>query len=87
LSTTLDTPREVRRAVYKDNPNRVWCLPEIAMVIHRPDKVKADYDGLRVISLVEKEIQAWDPENKDCPYCKVGSIAYEPKTNWGKLIV
>lgn len=81
LSTTLGTPEEVRRAVKNKNSYLTPFVPVVAMIIYRPDKLSP---GRKVIALVEKETQAWEPE--DCPYCKVGSVPYEPKTNWDKLI-
>lgn len=85
LITTSGTFKEVRRAVEEGQPNDpVDFIPTVGVLVHRPPKLSVEYDGRRVIALIEKEIQAFKPE--ECPYCKVGSPRYRPKTHWDKLI-
>lgn len=84
LITTSGTFREVRRAIEEgQGDERVEFLPIIGALVHRPPKLPADYGGLKVVALIEKEIWAVDP--KDCPLCKAGSLRYRPKTHWAEL--
>jgi len=84
LITTSGTFKEVRRAVEDGNSIKpVNFISSVGALIHRPPKLPIEYDGRRVVAIIEKEIQVFDP--KDCPYCKVGSPRYRPKTHWAEL--
>lgn len=85
LITTSGTFQEVRRAVEEGNVLKpVSFLSVVGTLVHRPPKLPAEYAGGRkVIAMVEKEIQNFDP--KKCPYCNVGSQRYRPKTHWKEL--
>jgi len=83
LITTSGTMKEVRRAVFTGNRKRVTFLPIVGSLVHRPQKLPVDYGDIKVVALVEKEIQTFEP--KECPYCRVGSKRYRPKTNWREL--
>ncbi len=83
LITTSGTFREVRRAIQEGNSETVNFLPIVGTIIHRPPKLPVDYQNVKVVALVEKEIWAINPE--DCPLCRAGSKRYRPKTNWNKL--
>lgn len=82
LITTTGTANEVRRAVENGNPNPVNFLPLIATFVWRPEKIVQNPER-RIICLMSREIQNFDPPR--CPYCKVGSPAYHPKTHWKEL--
>lgn len=84
LITTLGTAMAVREAVISKNPDPVAFLNYIGTCVHRPDKLPADLARCVVVSLVERQVSAWSPE--DCPYCKVGSRRVRPRGNWAKLI-
>jgi len=83
LITSSFTFKEVRRAIQEGNPEPVDFLPVVGALVHRPPKLPADYEGIKVISLIEKEI--WAVEQKDCPLCKAGSKRLRPKTHWKEL--
>jgi orotate phosphoribosyltransferase len=83
LITTSRTFKEVRRAVNEGNAEHVKSLPFVGTLIHRPPKLPVDYDGIEVISLVEKVIWAVRPE--ECPLCEEGSPRYRPKSHWAEL--
>ena len=83
LVTTLNTVNEVRRAVIEGNAAPVEFLPIVGALVHRPPKLPADYGEIKVIGLVEREVQAVKPE--ECSYCKIGSPRFRPKTNWKEL--
>ncbi len=84
LVTTSGTFKEVTRAVQEGNRIKpVIFIPIVGTIIHRPEKIPTEYGDIKVISLVEKEIKNYKPE--ECPYCKVGSPRYSPKTNWAEL--
>ena len=85
LSTTIDTPKEVRRAVVQGQgpDDTVAFLPTIAMLIHRPAELPISYGDWNIISLVE--LVVWSDTPDKCPYCKVGSKPVEPKANWAEL--
>ena len=87
LSTTLKTPLEVRQAIWEGNQRSVNFLPYMAMIIHRPEKLPISYGEIKIISLIEKAVQAWDPKKEYCPYCGVGSVPIEPRDigNWARL--
>lgn len=84
LVITSGTFKEVRRAVEEGNVIKpVNFISTIGVLVHRPPKLPIEYDGRKVVALIEKEIRAFDP--KECPYCKVGSPRYRPKTHWREL--
>jgi len=84
LITTSGTFQEVRRAVKEGNAVKpINFISTIGALVHRPPKLPVDYNGRRVVALIEKEIQVFEPEK--CPYCAVGSPKYKPKMNWEKL--
>jgi orotate phosphoribosyltransferase len=87
LITTSKTFKEVRRAVVEGNSETVKFLPIVGAIIHRPPELPARYeiDGteIKIVSLVEKEVWAVDPN--ECPLCEAGSKRYRPKTHWSEL--
>lgn len=83
LITTSGTFQEVRRAIEEGNSEPVTFIPIIGALVHRPPNLPINYDGRRVIALIEKKVRAFDP--KDCPFCNVGSPRYRPKTHWKEL--
>jgi len=83
LITTSSTFKEVRWAVEQGNYEPVNFLPVVGALVHRPPKLPVDYNGIKIVSLVETEV--WAVEQKDCPLCKIGSPRYRPKENWKKL--
>lgn len=84
LITTSGTFQEVRRAVEEDNAIKpVNFIPIVGALVHRPAKLPIEYDGRRVVTVIEKVIRNFDP--KDCPYCAVGSPRYRPKMHWKEL--
>jgi len=83
LVTTSGTFKEVRWAIEKGNPEPVNFLPVVGALVHRPPKLPADYGDIKVVSLIEKEVWAVEPEN--CPLCKAGSKRLRPKANWKEL--
>ena len=86
LITTSFTFREIRRAVESDNFSPVKFYQEVGSLVHRPEKLPAEYDGHAVIALIETEIRNFEPGADTCPYCAAGSEAIRPKdNNWSKL--
>jgi len=83
LITTSGTFKEVRRAVEDGNNEPVSWLSVVGTLVHRPSKLPVDYDGIKIVSLIEKEV--WAVEPSECPLCKIGSPRYRPKANWAKL--
>lgn len=81
LVTTLGTAMGVRRAVERDNPEPVRFLPDVATIIHRPERLQGGQ--IDVIALVRREIKSWASE--DCPLCKQGSPRLRPKNHWVEL--
>ena len=58
-------------------------LPLIVVLVNRSGKTEVD--GVKIISLVNRPMPIWEPE--ECPLCKVGSEAIRPKSkeNWARL--
>jgi len=83
LITTIGTTREVRRAVTEGNAEPVEFLPIVGTIIHRPVQLPMIYEGLEVVSLVERKV--WAVEPSECPLCKAGSKRVKPKTHWAEL--
>ncbi len=84
LITTSGTFKEVRRAVEEGNAVKpVDFISAVGVLIHRPSKLPIEYEGRKVVAVIEKEIRNFDP--KECPYCKAGSPRYRPKTHWSEL--
>lgn len=83
LITTSHTFKEVKRAIEEGNIEPVEFLPAVGALIHRPRKLPVDYDGIKILALVEQEVWAVKPE--DCPLCKAGSRRLRPKSNWAEL--
>lgn len=83
LITTSGTFKEIRRAVEEGNSEPVTFIPTVGALVHRPAKLPIEYDGRRVVAVIEKVIRNFDP--KDCPYCAVGSPRYRPKMHWKEL--
>ena len=83
LITTLGTTTNIREAVEKGNLEPVEFLPIVGTLVHRPPKLPVTYNGLEVVSLVEKEVWAVDPA--ECPLCRQGSIRLKPKSHWAEL--
>ncbi|KPJ56837.1 hypothetical protein AMJ49_03795 [Parcubacteria bacterium DG_74_2] len=83
LITTLDTTKEVRRAILKDNPYSVNFSPIAGTLVHRPSKLPISYSNYEVIPSIELEI--WALPSEKCHLCKAGSKPLRPKTNWKEL--
>jgi len=83
LITTSGTFKEVRRAVEQGNSEPVEFLPVVGVLIHRPPKLPVDYDGTKIIAVIEKEV--WAIEPNECPLCREGSKRLRPKSNWKEL--
>ncbi len=87
LITTSGTFQEVERAVNEGNKETVSFWSPVGVLVHRPPKLPAVYEGKhggrQVVALIEKEIRVYKPE--ECPYCAVGSLRYRPKTHWAEL--
>lgn len=83
LITTSGTFRAVRQAIEKGNSEQVEFLPVVGSLIHRPPKLPVEYEGIRIVALVEKEVWAVDPS--ECPLCKAGSKRLRPKSHWAEL--
>lgn len=72
-----------RRAVEEGNKEQVNFFTHAGAVIHRPPKLPASYGEIRIVALIEKEIEVFDPEN--CLLCKAGSSRLRPRTHWKEL--
>ncbi len=87
LVTTSGTFQEVERAVNEGNKETVSFWSPVGVLVHRPPKLPAVYEGKyggrQVVALIEKEIRVYKPE--ECPYCAAGSPRYRPKTHWAEL--
>ena len=83
LITTSSTFFEVRRAMQQANPESINFLPFVACIVHRPQNLSVNYNGIKIISLIEKEI--WSVKPEDCPLCKAGSKRLRPRGNWAEL--
>ncbi len=83
LITTSQTFKEVRRAIEIGNIEPVEFLAVVGSLIHRPPKLPAEYDGIKVTALLEQEVWAVKPD--DCPLCNMGSRRLRPKSNWAEL--
>lgn len=84
LITTSKTTLKVRRAVREGNSEEVVFLPIVGALVHRPPQLPVQYEeGIQVVALVEKKVQAWEPQ--DCPLCQAGSKPVRPKTHWAEL--
>lgn len=83
LITTSGTFKEIRRAVLEAHQKPPQFYSFIAALIHRPPKIVDDYDGLRVVGLIEKEI--WAVEQSQCHLCMGGSKRVRPRANWKEL--
>jgi orotate phosphoribosyltransferase len=81
--TTGDSIRELREAIKNGNENPVNILDTVGAIVHRPSHLPITYGDMRVVSLLEKEIQVF--ESDECPYCNVGSLKVHPKTHWLEL--
>lgn len=72
LITTLGTTEKVRDAVENSNPYPFeWVTlngkPLVVTVVHRPTELPITYSDYTVIAVMEKAIQAWEPDQ--CPIC------------------
>jgi len=83
LITTSHTFFEVRRAMQEENSEPINFLNVVGCIVHRPPNLSVNYDGLKIISLIEMEIWAVKPE--DCSLCKAGSRRLRPRGNWKEL--
>lgn len=84
LITTSGSCDAAKQAIITGNPFRVEFAPFIGVLVHRPPEiVRALPDGRKIEAVVERKVDAWDPA--DCPWCKQGSLALLPKTNWAEL--
>lgn len=88
LVTTTGTLDQVRQAVEKGNvglgiAEPVTFLSTVGALVLRPPKLLPEYGGRMIISLIKKEMKAYNPQ--ECPYCAAGSPRYRPKTHWKAL--
>ncbi|MBU1255415.1 MAG: hypothetical protein ABII95_03150 [Patescibacteria group bacterium] len=83
LITTSQTFVNVRQAVEEGNKYPVNFLDEVGVIVHRPPKLPADYGDRKIVSLIEQEVWAVEPE--DCKLCKKGSPRFKPKSHWAEL--
>ncbi len=83
LITTLKTAMSVREAAEKGNKEEIKFMPVIGTLVHRPPEFSADYAGLRIVSLIEKQV--WAVEPSECPLCAKGSKRLKPKSHWAEL--
>lgn len=83
LITTGRTLFEVRRAMQKESAQPINFLNVVGCIVHRPSDLAVNYDGLKIVSLIEREIWAVKPEN--CFLCKAGSKRLRPRGNWKEL--
>lgn len=84
LVTTSGTFQEVCRAVEEGNLIKpVNFIPTVGALVHRPSELSVEYNGRRVVAVIEKAIRNFN--QKDCPYCAVGSPRYRPKMHWKEL--
>lgn len=83
LITTSNTFFEVRRAIQSVSTEPVNFVPFVGCIVHRPSKLPVSYDGVEVVSLIEKKI--WTAKPEDCLLCKAGSKPLRPKGNWIQL--
>jgi len=72
LVTTIGTTQKVHKAL-EENPHSVESVaidgkPVVITIVHRPTKLPKTYLDFTVVSLMEKEIQAWKPD--ECPICR-----------------
>lgn len=57
-------------------------LPYLLVLVNRSGM--AELDGRKIISLVDRELPIWTPE--ECPLCQGGSEAVKPKNDWAELV-
>jgi len=81
--TTGDSLRELREAIKNENENSVNILETVGTIVHRPSHLPITYGDMKVVSLLEKEIQVFEPD--ECPYCSIGSPKLRPRTHWQEL--
>jgi len=86
LMTTTESNSAARRAIVDANPYPVQFAPFIGVFVYRPPVIRRQApNGDIIVPFVEKQIDAWDPQ--DCPECKKGSVAIKAKgDNWVKLL-
>lgn len=81
LMTTGSTTDAVRAGLLGAHPYPVCFAPVLGVLV---DLLGAEtYDGSQVVSLVQYEIEKWEPER--CPLCARGSKRLPAKTNWAEL--
>lgn len=86
LITTAGTLNEVRQAILTGNPGldtSFLFFEFVGTLVHRPPKLPIQYEGFKVVSLIEREVWAVPPDQ--CPLCKAGSVRLRPKTHWLQL--
>lgn len=83
LITTSHTLLEGEKAVREGNPNPIEFVPYVGAVVHRPPKMVDNYEGKKVVAIIEKEI--WAVPQDGCGLCKKGSKRLKPKSNWAEL--
>lgn len=86
LVTTLDSSNKATAAVINRNPHPVNILPQIGVLVYRPPVIcRQQPNGSLIVPAIECQVDAWEP--RDCPLCKKGSLAIEPKgANWAQLV-
>jgi orotate phosphoribosyltransferase len=87
LITSLKTTKEVSEASIKINPDinfiKFKDKKVVGTIVHRPEKIQ-EYPDYKIISLLEKEVQNWDPRH--CPLCLAGSKPLNPKLHWPEFM-
>jgi len=60
-------------------------LPRVAVLVNRSGR--AEVGDKRIVALVNRHMQDWNPEMEKCPLCALGSEAIRPKEldNWARL--
>lgn len=84
LVTTSGSGMKAAEAIQAICPEAVFP-PFIGVFVHRPsERCRFFPDGRKIVSVIERIVDNWDPS--ECPLCKQGSEALEPKgQNWAKL--
>jgi hypothetical protein len=83
------TAKKLENAISNKNP-KVEFLKEgqrilVGAVVYRPESLGIGDPDFLAVSLIEKEIKTWKPEECPCPLCRQGSKALRPKQHWEKF--
>lgn len=82
--------RKLKSAILKRNSNVEFLQKGkrtiVGAVVYRPENLLMGDPDFRAVSLVEREIKVWKPEEEECPLCRQGSKPLRPKQNWSRFI-